>query len=197
MLNLTTGGSIAFSGASAGLNSAGGNITLTAGAGGAITSGGAAVDITATGKTISLTAGSGGIGAGGNPLVVSGSHLSTLSTGAGDQYLANPVADGITVDSVNIASGRTIEFSGGSFTLSGNDAISTGSKLTVNGATLVLADKNQTVDTFTLAANGSVSGTTGVLTSTNQFQMQSGTASAQSGRRKWPFQDNGRYGRAQ
>jgi hypothetical protein len=166
-LSGTAVGNIAFSGAG-NINAAGGNVSLTNNtAAGAVTSGTATTDITTGAGTILLSSGSGGIGASGNPLVVSGANLDATTTGNANQFLsANPA---ITIDPLGVglsAGTGTIELDGGTFNLGASNQINNNSKLTVNGATFGVSTFNQTVNTLTLAS-GNLTGTTGVITSTN------------------------------
>ena len=50
--------------------------------------------------------------------------------------------------------------------------------MTVSGGTLSLGSYSDTVGTVTLSGGGSITGTTGILTSTATFEMQSGDVSA-------------------
>ena len=155
-----------------------GTIGLTS-VSGAITSGTAASDIIAGAGTVSLSAGSGGIGASGNPLVVSGTNLETATSGNGNQFLA--ATGTISIDSTGLSAGTgTVEFDGGTFNLGGSNRINDSTKLAVNGATFGIGTFNETVDTLTLIT-GSVTGNSGVLTSTNTIQAQGGSASANLG----------------
>jgi autotransporter-associated beta strand protein len=61
--------------------------------------------------------------------------------------------------------------------LATNNPINASANLNVNGATFAVGAFNETVNTVTLTS-GAISGTTGLLTSTNTFQVQSGTDSA-------------------
>jgi filamentous hemagglutinin family protein len=58
-----------------------------------------------------------------------------------------------------------------------NDALSTGA-LTVNGGTYDIGTYTDSIGTVTLQGNGFITGTTGVMTSTAAYAMQSGTVSA-------------------
>ena len=68
----------------------------------------------------------------------------------------------------------------GTLTLGANSTIPSGSAVTVNGGTAVLdvASFNNTVASVSLQGLGTVSGTTGVLTSTAAFDLQSGSVGA-------------------
>jgi autotransporter-associated beta strand protein len=77
------------------------------------------------------------------------------------------------------AIGGNLSVTGGTATLTGTggDQIANTGSVSVSGGTLDVADQNETVAGVQLAS-GSIVGTTGVLTSTSNFDMQSGTASA-------------------
>ena len=176
-LNVTAGGSIAFTGAGS-LDSAGGNVTLTTSGTGAITSGTATPDIDAGAGTITLGAGSGGIGADGNPLAVSSSNPSALNsstTGDADQFLA--ATDSIGLAGLSAGSG-TVTLAVGTFTLSGPDCIQATSNVDVTGgATLAIQGFDNTVAGATLT-DGHITGTGGTLTSTSTFDVRNGSVSA-------------------
>ena len=176
VVNVTTGSgnAIAFSGTGSLTDS--GNVTLTTSGTGAITSTTGATDITVGAGTISLNAGSGGIGASGSPVNVSGTNLDATTSGNGNQFLT--AVGSITIDPTGLTAGTgTVELDGGTFTLADNNPINANANLNVNGATFVVGAFSETVNTVTLTS-GAISGTTGPLTSTNTFQVQSGTASA-------------------
>lgn len=93
-LNLTTGGSINFSGSTALLDANGGNVTLNANnVSGAITSGGGSTDIRA--NVVTITGGAGGIGSNGNPLITDATSLSATVGGNGSSFLSE-------IDTVNV-----------------------------------------------------------------------------------------------
>jgi autotransporter-associated beta strand protein len=176
-INLTTGGnnSIVFGNAGS-MDAKNGNVTLqtNSSGSGAITSGTAATDV--TGANLSLTAGSAGIGVSGNPLAFVATNLSSMTGGNGNQFLS--ASSSTTVDSAGLSAGTgTIELDGGTFSLGGGSRIADSSKLNVNGATFAIGTNDETVDTLTLSS-GSVTGSSGVLTSTNTIQTKSGSISA-------------------
>src|SRR5439155_15606434 len=74
----------------------------------------------------------------------------------------------------------TIQREGGTFTLSGADRLGNSSTVNVNGGTLDVATFNDTVNGVTLTA-GSITGTTGTLTSSTAFDVRSGTIAAKLG----------------
>ena len=176
VVNVTTasGNAIAFSGT--GSLAASGNVTLTTSGTGAITSTTAATDVTPGAGTISLKAGSGGIGASGSPIIVSGTNLDATTSGNGNQFLT--AAGSITIDPTGLTAGTgTEELEGGTFILGDDNPINANANLNVNEATFAVGAFNETVNTVTLMS-GTISGTTGLLTSTNTFQVQSGMDSA-------------------
>ncbi|MCX6997929.1 MAG: autotransporter-associated beta strand repeat-containing protein [Kiritimatiellaeota bacterium] len=71
------------------------------------------------------------------------------------------------------------EVQGGTLTYAASNVIATGG-VTVNGASAILDIKtfSDSVDTVTLQGGGQIKGTSGVLTSTGTFEMQSGSVSA-------------------
>jgi hypothetical protein len=177
IVNVTTGSgnAIAFTGTGS-LTGVGGTVTLSTSGTGAITSTTAAIDITVGAGTISLNAGLGGIGASGSSIIVSGTNLDATTSGNGNQYLRT--SDSITIDPTGLNAGTgTVGLNGGTFILSDNNPINANATLNVNGATVAMGAFNEMVNTVTLTS-GAISGTTGVLTSTNTFQVQSGTVSA-------------------
>ncbi len=126
--------------------------------------------------TVSLKAGPGGIGASGSPFVVSGANLDTAITGNGNQFLS--ATGSITIDPLGLNAGTgTVELDGGTFTLGGSNRINAGANLNVKGATFAIGANSETVNTLTLTG-GSITGSTGVLTSTSTIQTQSGSSSA-------------------
>ena len=176
VVNVTTGSgyAIAFSGTGSLADS--GNVTLTTSGTGAITSTTSATDITVGAGTTSLNAGSGGIGASGSPIMLSGTNLDATTSGNGNEFLS--VVGSITIDSTGLNAGTgTVELDGGTFTLDGNNLINTSATLNVIGATVAIGAFNETGEALTLTG-GTISGTTGVFTSANTFQVQSGTVSA-------------------
>ncbi len=177
-LNITSGSGIAFSGLGA-IDSAGGNVTLTTGSGGSIISGASTTppsDLVVGASSISLIAGSGGIGASGNPFVVSGTNLNATTSGNANQFLSATGTINIGENGLDAGSG-TVELDSGTFTLGGSNRINDNSKLNVNGATFAIGTFSELVDTLTLTS-GNITGSTGVLTSTNTIQTKSGTVGA-------------------
>ncbi|MGV3609298.1 MAG: beta strand repeat-containing protein, partial [Planctomycetaceae bacterium] len=177
--NLTAGGNIQVTAESIDF----GNGTLSTGAGnsatlnaglGSILSGTTATDVIA--GTISLVAGAGGIGASGNPLTLSGTNLNSTTSGNGNQFFSTSGA--LTIDATGLSAGTgTIQLDAGTFTLGGSNRINDNSKLNVNSATFTIGNNSETIDTLTLTS-GSVTGSAGVLTSTNTIQTQTGLISA-------------------
>ncbi|WP_165219276.1 PKD domain-containing protein [Aquisphaera insulae] len=176
ILQSGVGGDLSFVGSGV-INSAGGSVQLWTSGTHAITSTTGAIDVIAGAGSVFLTAGTGGIGASGNPLIVSGTLLSSTSGGSSSQFLF--VAGSITIGpgGLNPGGGGTLELDGGTFTLGGSNRINDAASLNVNGGTFSLGTFSETVDTVTLTS-GSITGSTGVLTSTNTIQTQGGTISA-------------------
>ena len=177
VVNVTTGSgnAITFTGTGS-LKSSGFKVTLTTSGTGAITSTTGATDIAAGTGTISLNGGSGGIGVSGSPIIVSGTNLDATTSGNGNEYLT--AVGSITIDPTGLNAGTgTVELDGGTFTLGGNNRINASANLNVNRATFAVGAFDQTVETLILTI-GSITGGTGVLTSTNTIQAQSGSASA-------------------
>jgi len=174
VVNLTTGSNIAFTG-SGSLASTDGAIALTSGGTGAITSTTGATDLSVAAGTISLHTTAGTIGASGNPIIVSGANLNANS-GDGNQYLA--AVGSIAIDGGGLNAGLgTVELDGGAFSLDRDNPIDNAASLIVNGATLAMGAFSQTMAGMELDA-GSITGTTGMLTSTSRFQLESGEVSA-------------------
>ncbi|MCX7423287.1 MAG: FG-GAP-like repeat-containing protein [Planctomycetia bacterium] len=164
-LNLTAGSNkdITFSGGTAGLNTNGGNVSLSNSGTGAITSGTAPNDIIA--NRVSLISGSGGIGVSGNPLSFDANQLVTNSSGNANQFLKE--AGSVLIDVAGLTAGTgTIQFSGGTFTLNGSNRIADSTLLDVpSGATFKLNGFLETIAGLT--GSGSVlngSGSLGNLT---------------------------------
>jgi autotransporter-associated beta strand protein len=178
-IKLTTGGnnSIAFSGSNA-LDAQNGNVTLltnSAGAG-SITSGSSSTAVTAA--NLSLTAGSGGIGTSANPFHFIAASIDTTTGGNGNQFLGTDNSP-TTIDPAGLAAGTgTIELDGPNpLVLGGSDRVTDSTKLSINGGSFAISTFNETVAGLTLAS-GSITGTTGVLTSGSTIQSQSGSVSA-------------------
>ena len=167
--NITFNSLIAFNAANGRVNL----FTNPAGSG-AITSQYGFLGVTAA--NVSLTAGSGGIGVSGIALLVSATNLNAATGGNGNQYLQTSVST--TIDATGLSAGAgTIELDGGTFTLGGSNRINDNARLNVNGATFAMGASNEIVAGLTLA-NGSITSTTGILTSTSTYQTQRGSISA-------------------
>src|SRR5205085_11237275 len=81
----------------------------------------------------------------------------------------------VTIDPTGLNAGTgTIELDGGTFTLGGSNRINDNTKLNVNGSTFAVGAFSETVNALTLTS-GSVTGPSGVLTSTNSIQTKSGS----------------------
>ncbi|WP_395716295.1 autotransporter-associated beta strand repeat-containing protein [Prosthecobacter sp.] len=151
--------------------------TLAAGgspaSGYALISGGAVTGIVITSPgqytvapTVTLTGG-GGTGAS----VAVGTLVANTSGG-----LTKVGAGTLTLSAVNSYTGGTT-INAGTLALGINDALADTGNVTIAGGTLNVATFNDTVATVSLQS-GAITGTTGVLTSTANYDLQSGTASA-------------------
>lgn len=131
-INLTTGVSIIFSGATGSLDANGGDVTLTAGAAGGVTSGDATTDVAADDLTI--TAGSGGIGASGNLLTTNVTTLTTDTSSAnGDQFIHE--ASGLSDLDLNAGTGDITLVVGGQV----SDTAADGTDVTADAFDLTIA----------------------------------------------------------
>src|SRR6185312_13438789 len=93
-----------------------------------------------------------------------------------NQYLA--AVGSIAIDGGGLNAGLgTVELDGGAFSLDRDNPIDNAASLIVNGATLAMGAFSQTMAGMELDA-GSITGTTGMLTSTSRFQLESGEVSA-------------------
>ncbi len=159
------------------LNGNDGSVTLLAGSGGIVEAGGnatAAADVANAGS-LALTS-AGPLGSATQPLQVSLVNGLTTNTSANNsnQYLS--ALTPLVPASLNAGSG-TVNLQAGPVTLAATNALAPSSFLNVNGGTLNLGATNQTVAGLTLSS-GSITGTTGVLTSSSTIQVQSGSDSA-------------------
>ncbi|NBR28431.1 MAG: hypothetical protein EBT83_08470, partial [Betaproteobacteria bacterium] len=169
-LNLaqTSGNSVTFTTGAGGFSMNGGDTITTAG--GSINfivtgGGGASVgDLNAAGGAVSFdVSGASSVGAiAGIGTSLTKSGAGTLSFGAANSYTG----------------GTTI--TAGTLVLGGNNRLNDATVVTVDGATAVfsIANRDDTVAGVILKNSGSITGTTGVLTSTAAFDLQSGTVSA-------------------
>ena len=109
---------------------------------------------------------------GGTNLTISGAGAATSGG------LTKAGAGTLTLSGANAFTGLTT-VSAGTLAYGASNALSTGD-VTVDGATSVLAmgTFSDSVGTVTLSNSGSITGSTGVLTSTGTFELQSGTVSA-------------------
>jgi autotransporter-associated beta strand protein len=107
----------------------------------------------------------------------SGSSVASI-IGTGTGTLTKIGSGTWTLNAANTYTGLTT-VNAGTLAYGVNNAIATGA-VTVNGSTAILSlgTFSDTVGIVTLDNNGTITGTTGVLTSTGSFEMKSGTASA-------------------
>jgi autotransporter-associated beta strand protein len=121
--------------------------------------------------------------------IVSGSGFDLTKAGAGTLAFTGSSANtysGLTTvnageldlnKSSGVAVAGDLDVAGGTAKLLGNNQISTGSNVVVSGGTLAMQGFNNTVSGVQLSG-GSITGTGGTLTSTSNFDVQSGSASA-------------------
>ncbi|MCB9940311.1 MAG: autotransporter-associated beta strand repeat-containing protein [Planctomycetaceae bacterium] len=174
VIDLTSVGDITFIGTGS-LNARNGNVTLATGSAGGIRSGSATTDV--SGGAISLTAGSGGAGVDGNPMQFAGTSLTTNTTNTANagQFLAT--AGSTTIGTSLNAGTGTIRWDGGTLGLQNNNQINDATTLHINGGTLAIGAFSDTIGGLKLSS-GSITGTTGVLTSATTMLLESGTVSA-------------------
>jgi len=98
---------------------------------------------------------------------------------SGSSGLIKTTADTVTLSGANSFTGNT-QVNAGGLALAANDVLANNSGLIVNGGTLAMGANNDTVDSVQLL-DGSITGTTGTLTSLNDFDLRKGTVSAQLG----------------
>ena len=148
----------------------------TPAAGYALISGGAVTGIVITspgtyvsGTTPTLTL----TGGGGTGASVTLGALSTANTSGGLTKIGGGT---LTLSAANTYTGGTT-VTGGTLALGASNALAATGSVTVNGGTFDLTTFNNTVASFTLQS-GTITGTTGVLTSTSNFDLRSGTVNA-------------------
>jgi autotransporter-associated beta strand protein len=124
-----------------------------------------------TNRAFTLTAGTtSSIDVTTNTLTISGAGANTTGS------LTKIGAGTLTLSGANAYTGTTT-ISAGTLTLGASNVLATGSTVAVNGGTFNINTRNNTVAGVQLAS-GSITGTTGVLTSTTAYDVQSGTVSA-------------------
>lgn len=148
----------------------------TPAAGYALISGGAVVGVVVTspgtyvsGTTPTLTL----TGGGGTGASITLGALATANTSGG---LTKIGAGTLTLSGANSYTGGTT-VSGGTLALGANNTLASTGNVTVNGGTLDLTTFSNTVGTVSLQG-GLITSTTGVLTSTLDFDLRSGTVNA-------------------
>jgi autotransporter-associated beta strand protein len=115
----------------------------------------------------------GNIGAGDLNLAVAALTTNTAAAN-GNQFVSE--ADIVSVSSIDAGSG-VIQLNDGAFTLAASDVLADVSSLDVSGATLALGAFSDCVAGVILTA-GSITGTTGTLTSSADFDVRSGAITA-------------------
>ena len=105
-----------------------------------------------------------------NTLTISGAGANTTGS------LTKIGAGGLTLSGANAYTGATT-VSAGTLTLGASNVLASASTVVVNGGTFNISNRSNTVAGVQLAS-GSITGTTGVLTSTTAYDVQSGTVSA-------------------
>lgn len=110
------------------------------------------------------------VGTASQPLVTTIGNLH--GTVAGDLFLQEKTT--LTIVAALSAGEHTIQLSGGLFNLAASDLIYSGSRLVIHGGTLAMNSYSQTVAGFQLTS-GAVTGNASILTSTSDFEVQSGT----------------------
>ena len=155
------------------LNDSGYTLTLSSGGSIGQASGGLIEAATAN-----LTAPS-GTGASGNASALQvGTLTANSSASNGNQFLSEAGTAALAGSNALNAGSGTIDLAGGTFNLSGNNQVSSSSTLQVDAAaTFGIAGSSDTVAQL-IIKGGTVSGTTGVLTSTAMIDGQSGFANA-------------------
>ncbi len=133
-----------------------------------------------TSETIGSLAGVAGttVTLGGNTLTAGGNNGTTTYAGVigGSGGLTKQGTGTLTLSGANTHTGTTT-VSAGTLALGANDVLADGSSVVVNGGTLSMTTRSDTVAGVQLVS-GSITGTTGVLTATSAYDMQSGTVSA-------------------
>ncbi len=112
--------------------------------------------------------------AGSGTLTVGGGLTTDTSSSSGNQSLT--ASGTVSITSFNAGSG-TIALNAGTFSLGGSNVINSNTLLNVSGGTLAMAGNNDTV-AGVLLTSGNITGTTGTLTSTSDYQLESGTVGA-------------------
>ena len=157
------------------LNGNGGAVSLTAGTGGiqAATAPNVLAEI-ANATAVTLNSG-GGIGTT-QSLQLGATSLTTNSSAAGGSQSFSALSP-VTLTSLDAGSG-TIQFGAGTFQYGAGNVVADGSSVNVAGAAILnVGTFSDTLAGVTLT-NGAISGAGGVLTSTHDVQVQSGSVSA-------------------
>ncbi len=156
------------------------------------------MDLTANETIGNLSAG----GAAGGNVTLNGNTL-TVNQAAATTYLGIVSGAGgitklgagtLTLSGANTYTGTTA-VNAGTLALGASNVLADTSSVVVNGGTLSMTTRSDTVAGVQLVS-GSITGTTGVLTSTSAYDLQSGTVSAILGWRGGSEQDHRRDGHA-
>lgn len=173
LIEIDSGAGIDFAGGS--LDSNGNWVTLSATG---ITTDATGVDV--TGALLNITVGAGGVGSNATPLRTNVDLLTVnASSGDGNQFYHE--ADSLTILGGLSANAGTVTFMSGQFAWFTNNLVNDATSLAVTGgATLNLATLTDTVAGVTLI-DGTINGSTGVLTSLTDFDLRKGTVNAALG----------------
>ena len=138
---------------------------------------GASLDLTndeAIGNLSGGGATGGNVTLNGNTLTVNEAGTTTFAgVASGSGGLIKQGVGSLTLSGLNSYTGVTA-VNAGTLALGANNVLANGTQVVVNGGTLALTTRSDTVAGVQLLS-GSITGTTGVLTSTTDFDLQSGT----------------------
>lgn len=165
----------------------GNNITLSPGAsvtapnyvglyptGASIVTDASGIDVIATNVVFSVGP-NGNVGSPTAPLRLSVNNLWISSTSNSQIYLHE--ADSLNWTNSFNGSNSTVHLLGGTFSLGANNVIGDSNSIHVDGGTFNIGTRTDTVAGLKLSS-GSITGTTGVLTSNSNFDLRSGSVSA-------------------
>ncbi len=185
---LGTGGSLAING---GILTSNGVRDMSGKFSGGITIGGD-FQMGALSSAISLSSDSGSIAFNNNMSLGGSTRTITIGNNGTHTFAGvisgNNATTGLTIDALSGVTGAivlsgantytgTTTVKGGTLICGANDVFADASDIAVTGGTLSMNTRTDTVKSVTLAS-GTISGTTGVLTTTSDYNMQSGVVSA-------------------